>query len=188
MNWNFWGFHRNFCTIMVHENFVILSMCVMSQSLMPDYFPRFWGQLQDIHYRGRVIRNVDGNIIVHVTSCNHLKYCRKTSRHLVSEKIQENDEWAPVYLTTVTANKIFIIISYVYNTIQHETRATWQYVKARHNMFIINNQLLISRNALVVVKQSSCDRRKIISSRGTLIFTALFKPYHWNSLQHFTIA
>lgn len=145
MNWNFWGFHRNFCTIMVHENFVILSVCVMSQSLMPDYFPRFWGQLQDIHYRGRVIRNVDGNIIVHVTSCNHLKYCRKTSRHLVSEKIQENDEWAPVYLTTVTANKIFIIISYVYNTIQHETRATWQYVKARHNLFIINNQLLISR-------------------------------------------
>lgn len=152
MNWNFWGFHRNFCTKMVHENFVILSVCVMSQSLMPDYFPRFWGQLQDIHYRGRVIRNVDGNIIVHVTSCNHLKYSVKRPAILYQKKIQENDEWAPVYLTTVTANKIFIIISYVYNTIQHETRATWQYVKARHNMFIINNQLLISRNVSVVVK------------------------------------
>lgn len=139
MNWNFWGFHRNFCTIMVHENFVILSVCVMSQSLMPDYFPRFWGQLQDIHYRGRVIRNVDGQVATIWSTAV------KRPAILYQKKIQENDEWAPVYLTTVTANKIFILISYVYNTIQHETRATWQYVKARHNMFIINNQLLISR-------------------------------------------
>lgn len=136
MNWNFWGFHRNFCTIMVHENFVILSVCVMSQSLMPDYFPRFWGQLQDIHYRGSLYTSQVATI---------WSTAVKRPAILYQKKIQENDEWAPVYLTTVTANKIFIIISYVYNTIQHETRATWQYVKARHNMFIINNQLLISR-------------------------------------------